>query len=89
MTTTKERRTEVLTKFQAHPSDTGSTSVQVAFLTERIAYISAHLKNNPKDFAGERGLLKLVGQRRRLLRYLKETNLNAYHSLIKQLDMRK
>lgn len=89
MTINKERRTEVLTKFQAHPTDTGSSSVQVAFLTERINYISAHLKNNPKDFAGERGLLKLVGQRRRLLKYLKGTNLNAYHSVIKQLDMRK
>lgn len=89
MTIAKERRTEVLTKFQAHPSDTGSTAVQVAFLSERINYISAHIRNNPKDFASERGLLKLIGQRRRLLRYLKGNNTSAYHGLIKQLDMRK
>lgn len=89
MTIAKERRTEVLTKFQVHPSDTGSTSVQVAFLSERINYISAHIRNNPKDFASERGLLKLIGQRRRLLKYLKGNDLNAYHGLIKQLDMRK
>ncbi|MFA6583986.1 MAG: 30S ribosomal protein S15 [Elusimicrobiaceae bacterium] len=89
MTLTKEKRSEVLTKFQAHPSDTGSSSVQIALITERIRYISAHLKNSPKDYAGERGLLKLVGQRRRLLRYLKDTNLTEYHKVVKQLDMRK
>jgi len=80
---------ETITKFQEHPTDTGSTAVQVALLTERIKYISAHLKDNPKDYSGERGLLKLVGQRRRLLSYVKKNDLNEYQQLIKKLEVRK
>lgn len=89
MTLTKQDRNTIVSKFQAHPLDTGSTAVQVALLTERIKYISSHLKTNPTDHSGERGLLKLVGQRKRLLRYLSHTNFDEYQSIIKQLKMRK
>jgi len=89
MTTTKQSRAEVTAKFQTHPTDVGSTPVQVALLTERIKYISSHLKTNPKDYAGERGLLKLVGQRRRLMGYLKSSNPALYQKMVKQLEVRK
>jgi len=89
MTLTKQARHGVITKYQAHPTDSGSTSVQVALITERINYISSHLKTHSKDYAGERGLLKLVGQRKRLLSYLKKEDFAQYQKLIKQLEVRK
>jgi len=89
MALTKQKTKEVVVKYQSHPSDTGSTSVQVALLTERIQYISGHLKEHSKDYAGERGLLKLVGQRKRLLKYLKDTDFTEYQKVIKQLEVRK
>jgi small subunit ribosomal protein S15 len=89
MSLSKENKQETITKFQINPNDKGSVPVQVALITERIKYISTHLQSNPKDFAGEHGLLKLVGQRKRLLNYLKSNDAEAYKKLIKELDLRK
>ena len=76
-------------KFQSSANDTGSSAVQIALITERIKYISEHLKSNPKDYAGERGLNKLVGQRKKLLAYLKRTDLEKYNKVTKELNLRK
>ena len=78
----------VTAKHQAHPSDTGSTKVQVALLTERINSLTDHFRSHPKDHHGRRGLLKMVGTRRRLLTYLKRSDLETYRSLIEQLGLR-
>ena len=78
----------VTAKHQAHPSDTGSTKVQVALLTERINSLTEHFRTHPKDHHGRRGLLKMVGTRRRLLTYLKRSDLETYRSLIEQLGLR-
>ncbi|MBI3554597.1 MAG: 30S ribosomal protein S15 [Elusimicrobia bacterium] len=86
---TKENANEIMKKFSKHPGDTGSAQVQIALLTERIKQLSGHLKSHKKDYSTQLGLLKLVGQRRRLLAYLKKSDLNAYGSVIKQLDLRK
>ena len=69
--------------------DSGSTSVQIALITERIKHLSTHLKIAKKDYATQRGLLMLVGQRRRLLSYLKKRDLTGYNTILKQLDLRK
>lgn len=82
-------RKEIITKFQSAEGDTGSAAVQVALITERIKYLSGHLKANPKDFAGERGLSKLVGQRKRLLAYLKKSDFARYTQVTKDLGLRK
>jgi small subunit ribosomal protein S15 len=86
---TKENRRETIKKYGKKPGDTGSSEVQIALLTERIKSISAHLKDNKKDHATQVGLLRLVGQRRRLLNYLKKNDLTAYNTVVKQLDLRK
>jgi small subunit ribosomal protein S15 len=86
---TKEAKSETVKKFGKQPGDTGSASVQIALITERIKQLSGHLKSNKKDYATQLGLLKLVGQRRRLLAYLKKQDLTAYGSILKQLDLRK
>ena len=86
---TKEKRHETVKKYGKKAGDTGSSEVQIALLTERIKTISAHLKDHAKDHATHRGLLQLVGQRRRLLAYLKSSNLAAYGAIVKQLDLRK
>ena len=86
---TKDNRTEVVKKYGKGPSDSGSTPVQIALLTERIKMLSGHLKGNKKDYSSQRGLLMLVGQRRRLLAYLKKSDLAAYNTILKQLDLRK
>ena len=86
--TTKDRK-DIISKFQSAANDTGSPAVQVALITERIQYISQHLKTNPKDYAGERGLLKLVGQRKRLLAYLKKNDFAKYQEVTKELNLRK
>ena len=86
---TKEKKTDVIKKHATHPGDTGSSQVQIAVLTERIKELSGHLKNNKKDYASQTGLLGLVGQRRRLLSYLKKRDLTAYGSILKQLELRK
>lgn len=86
---TKEKKSENVKKYGKSSNDTGSTPVQIALLTERIKDLSGHLKTNKKDNSSTRGLLKMVGQRRRLLGYLKKVDLNAYNTILKQLDLRK
>lgn len=78
----------VVEKHRAHETDTGSTKVQVALLTARINHLTEHFRTHAKDHHGRRGLLKLVGSRRRLLTYLKRTDLPAYRQLIEELGLR-
>ena len=85
----KEKKTEIITKFGLRKGDTGSTEVQVALLTERINQLTGHMMANRHDYHSQRGLLKLVGQRRRLLAYLSKENIDRYNSLIKKLGLRK
>ncbi|MCC7382600.1 MAG: 30S ribosomal protein S15 [Deltaproteobacteria bacterium] len=89
MSLQKEQKTEIIAKYGKHPSDTGSPEVQIALLTERINGLSGHFKGHHKDHHSRRGLLKLVGQRRRMLEYLKTTNADRYKSLIGELGLRK
>ncbi len=89
MSLATERKKEVITKFATHQGDTGSPEVQVALLSERINYLTEHFKTHAKDHHSRRGLLKLVGQRRRLLDYLKRKNLDRYRALINGLGIRK
>ncbi|MBI4337254.1 MAG: 30S ribosomal protein S15 [Chloroflexi bacterium] len=85
----REKKVEVVEKFRVHPTDTGSTDVQVALLTERINQLSEHLRANRHDFDSRRGLLSLVGQRRRLLAYLAREDVDRYRTLIARLGLRK
>ena len=85
----KERKTEVISSYKTHEGDTGSPEVQVALLSERINYLTEHFKIHAKDHHSRRGLLKLVGQRRRLLDYLKSKDSERYADLIKRLGIRK
>jgi small subunit ribosomal protein S15 len=89
MSVSTVRKQETISKFRQHPSDTGSPEVQVALLSERIAHLTEHLKNNHKDHHSRRGLLKMVGQRRALLDYLKRKNLDRYKKLIDTLGLRR
>jgi small subunit ribosomal protein S15 len=86
---TRERKDELIESFAVHPGDTGSPEVQVAILTERIKYLTTHLKANKHDYHTRRGLLMLVGQRRRQLRYLNNRDVNRYRELIARLGLRK
>lgn len=83
------RKKDTITKFATHEGDTGSPEVQIALLTERITYLTEHFKTHIKDHHSRRGLLKLVGQRRRLLDYLKRKNLERYRNVITTLGIRK
>jgi small subunit ribosomal protein S15 len=85
----KQKKTEIITAHQAKEGDTGSTEVQVALLTERITNLTQHMSANRHDYHTQRGLLKLVGQRRRLLSYLSREDVGRYNSLIKKLGLRK
>lgn len=85
----KDRKQELVTKFARKEGDTGSPEVQVALLTERITYLTEHFKTHAKDHHSRRGLLKLVGQRRRLLDYLKSKDANRYKAVIDALGIRK
>ena len=85
----KEKKAEIINKFQLREGDTGSTEVQVALLTTRINQLTKHMLDNRHDYHTQRGLLKLVGQRRRLLAYLSKENVGRYHKLIKSLRLRK
>ncbi len=85
----KEAKQEIITKFGSNDKDSGSTEVQIALLTKRIVELTEHFKIHKKDHNSRRGLLKLVGQRRRLLKYLKRKNLESYRKLIKELGLRK
>jgi small subunit ribosomal protein S15 len=86
---TKERVSNVFAEFGGKPTNTGSIEGQIALLTERINSISEHLQKNKKDFSTHRGLMKLVGQRKRLLNYLSKHNLQGYRALIEKLGIRK
>lgn len=86
---TKERKAEIAEKFGHKANDTGCTEVQVALLTEKINYLTEHMKANKKDYHSNRGLLKMVGQRRKLLEYLKKNDVNRYRTLVQDLGLRK
>jgi small subunit ribosomal protein S15 len=85
----KDRKTDIIGSYKTHTADTGSPEVQVALLSERINYLTEHFKTHAKDHHSRRGLLKLVGQRRRLLDYLKRKDTERYGELIRRLGIRK
>lgn len=85
----KDKKKKIIEKFKDHPTDTGSASVQIALLTERITYLTEHLKAHKKDFHSRRGLLMLVGRRRRLLSYYKERDTEGYKEILKELKLNK
>lgn len=89
MTLLPEKKKEIIEGFKTHPTDTGSPEVQIAILSERINYLTEHFKMHIKDHHSRRGLLKLVGQRRHLLDYLKTKNVERYRTLIQRLGIRK
>jgi len=89
LSTTKEQKTEVITQYRTHESDTGSPEVQIALLSNRITYMTEHFKAHAKDHHSRRGLLKMVGRRRRLLDYLKKVDMERYRTIIEKLGIRK
>ena len=89
MSLTKEAKQEIFEKHGRHGGDTGSPEVQIALLTRRINELTEHLRTHPKDHYSRRGLLKLVGRRRRLLQYLQKRNLEGYRALIQELGLRR
>lgn len=89
MVMTAEDKAKVIEKYQTKPGDTGSPEVQVALLTARIKYLTDHFKTHKKDFHSRTGLLKLVGQRRNILKYLKSKDIQRYRDLIAKLGLRK
>lgn len=89
MALVKEKKTAVIDQFKSHSKDTGSTSVQIALFTEKISSLSDHFKAHKKDFHSRRGLLMMIGERRRLLEYLKRKDPQRYQETITKLDLRK
>ena len=89
MSLTKEDKGTIITQYRIHASDTGSPEVQIALLSERINYLTEHFKTHQKDHASRRGLLKIVGKRRRLLDYLRTYNVDRYREVISKLGIRK
>ena len=89
MTLTQERKAEIVTQFGETAQDTGNTRVQIALLTQRINDLTGHLREHSKDHHSRRGLLMLVGQRRRLLNYMQRSDLDGYRSLIRELGLRR
>jgi len=89
MALAEERKTEIIRDYATHEGDTGSPEVQVALLTERIKELTEHLRTHPKDFHSRRGLLMMVGQRRRLLNYLNSKDIARYRALIARLGIRR
>ncbi|MFN2240030.1 MAG: 30S ribosomal protein S15 [Thermoanaerobaculia bacterium] len=89
MPNVKQQKTEVINQYRVHESDTGSPEVQIALLSNRITYLTDHFKTHAKDHHSRRGLLKLVGQRRRLLDYLKGKDVERYRTVIEKLGIRK
>jgi small subunit ribosomal protein S15 len=89
MALTQERKQELIQQYRTHPSDTGSPEVQIAILTENINNLTEHLRVHKKDHHSRRGLLKMVGQRRKLLAYLKSKDINRYSALIEKLGLRR
>jgi small subunit ribosomal protein S15 len=88
MSLTQEKKQQIITEYQAHETDTGSSNLQIALLTARINELTEHLKVNKKDHSSRRGLLKLIGQRKRLLSYTKGKSPQGYQDLIKKLGIR-
>jgi len=86
---TTDAKKEIIERFKLHGKDTGSSEVQIALLSNRINYLTEHFKTHKKDHHSRRGLLKLVGQRRKLLNYLKKSDLTKYQQIIKDLGIRK
>lgn len=84
-----EEKKAIVAEFGANENDTGSPEVQIALLTNRITYLTEHLRSHKKDHASRRGLLKLVGQRRNLLGYLQKHDLDRYHAILEKLNLRK
>ena len=89
MSTTKEQKTELISTYRTHDGDTGSPEVQIALLSNRISYLTEHFKTHAKDHHSRRGLMKLVGRRRRLLDYLKSVDVERYRTIIEKLGIRK
>ena len=89
MSLTKENKGKIIDTYRVHPSDTGSPEVQIALLSERITYLTEHLKTHKKDHSSRRGLLKIVGKRRRLIDYLRVYNTDRYREVISKLGIRK
>lgn len=89
MVMTPEKKAEIIEEFKTHEGDTGSPEVQVALLTERIKYLTEHFKTHKQDYHSRTGLLKLVGKRRNLLKYLKKKDIIRYRNLIQRLGLRK
>ena len=89
MSLTKENKGNIINQYRIHTSDTGSPEVQIALLSERITYLTEHFKTHSKDHASRRGLLKIVGKRRRLLDYLRTYNADRYREVISKLGIRK
>ncbi len=89
MTVVKQKKTQVIDAFKLHSQDTGSAQVQIALLTERINGLTDHFKSHKRDFHSRRGLLKLVGKRRRLLNYLKSKDVEKYQKVLDKLHLRK
>ena len=85
----QERKQELISEYQVHETDTGSAEVQVAMLTERINRLSAHLQGNKKDYSSRRGLLKMIGRRKRLLSYIAKKDVEKYRTLIGRLGIRR
>ena len=85
----KAKKQEIIAKFGRHEGDTGSAEVQIALLTERINHLNEHLQNNKNDNHSRRGLMKMVGERRALIKYLKEIDIERYRKIIADLDLRK
>ena len=89
MVMTPDKKKEIIDDFRVHPADTGSPEVQIALLSERISYLTEHFKSHKKDHHSRRGLLKLVGQRRQLLNYLKRKSVERYNAVIERLGLRR
>ncbi|BAU27719.1 SSU ribosomal protein S15P [Aneurinibacillus soli] len=89
MALTQERKNQLIEEYRTHESDTGSPEVQIAILTEKINYLNGHLRTHKKDHHSRRGLLKMVGQRRNLLAYLKDKDVARYRELITKLGLRR
>jgi len=86
---TPDKKKTIIEDFKTHPSDTGSPEVQIALLSERITYLTEHFKTHQKDHHSRRGLLKLVGQRRQLLNYLKKKSVDRYNTMVERLGLRR
>ena len=89
MSLTRDKKERLIREYRMHDEDTGSPEVQIALLTERINELTEHQKKHTKDFSSRRGLMKLVGKRRRLLDYLKDTDLDGYRKIVEELRLRK